>query len=331
MRKRNLLFPLFLGSLFITSNVDSAIFDLYEKSNNNLLLAGSDCGGPSSGTSIQKKRENNLKKAEKSLRYFKSKKAEAEARGESTEKIDKKIEKWEKKIIRLDPDYFTPILENMGGDPNTLAPMTQETQDAKPKVKIDISKLDDVGPRMTEGLKDKTKKFTAKLAIASISKISAKIVKLEDEFKNYNAKSIDDRFKKYDEINSKIQVLKNLQKKIDDFLNFNIDNVVYILGLWDQLDNPVVETTEVIKKDNEFKKKYESLVEELKAAGLYFKDYDKIARKLSEKYALTGKQPTLEEKKAAGIDNYELENSLIDLYLLTVRSYRTMVTMGSKK
>ena len=147
----------------------------------------------------------------------------------------------------------------MGGDPITLDPMIQETQDAEPKVKIDISKLYDVGPPHTKGVKDKTKKFTAKLAITSISKISAKIVKLEDEFKNYNAKSIEDSFKKYDEIYSKIQVLKDLQDKIEDFLNFNIDNLVYILGLWDQLDNPVVPTDEVIKKDNEFKKKIMNL------------------------------------------------------------------------
>ncbi|MBO6975436.1 MAG: hypothetical protein JJ844_07080 [Prochlorococcus marinus CUG1435] len=103
MRKRNLLFPLFLGSLFIASNVDSAVFDLYEKRNNNILIAGSDCGGPSGGTSVQKKRENNLKRAEKSLQYFKSKKVEAELKGESTEEIDKKIEKYIKKINQLTP------------------------------------------------------------------------------------------------------------------------------------------------------------------------------------------------------------------------------------
>ena len=51
MRKRNLILPLFLGSFFITSNVDSSVIDLYENknTNNNLLIAGGDCGGSGSG------------------------------------------------------------------------------------------------------------------------------------------------------------------------------------------------------------------------------------------------------------------------------------------
>ena len=50
MKKRNLVFPLFLSSLFFTSNVESAVFDLYEKQNNNLLIAGEGCGGGGGGT-----------------------------------------------------------------------------------------------------------------------------------------------------------------------------------------------------------------------------------------------------------------------------------------
>ena len=93
MKKRYLIFPLFLSSFFITSNVDSAVFELYDKQNNNLLIAGGDCGGGAGGGGMSpiKKKEENLKKAIKSLRYFQSKKAEAEARGESTEKIDRKL------------------------------------------------------------------------------------------------------------------------------------------------------------------------------------------------------------------------------------------------
>ena len=51
MKKRNLILPLFLGSFFITSNVDSSVFNLYEtKSNNDFLIAGGDCGGSGGGT-----------------------------------------------------------------------------------------------------------------------------------------------------------------------------------------------------------------------------------------------------------------------------------------
>ena len=42
---------MFLGSFFITSNVDSSVFNLYEtKSNNDFLIAGGDCGGSGGGT-----------------------------------------------------------------------------------------------------------------------------------------------------------------------------------------------------------------------------------------------------------------------------------------
>jgi len=125
MKKRILLIPLFLGSLFTTSNVYSAVFELYEKQNNNLLIAEGGCGGKGGGGSknIKDKKEAELKSAEKSLQFFKSKKAEAEAKGESTEKIDKKIEKWEKKIIELDPEYYSLKDEITGGDPNTWGPV----------------------------------------------------------------------------------------------------------------------------------------------------------------------------------------------------------------
>ena len=49
LRKRNLILPMFLGSFFITTNVNSSVIDLYENknSNNNLLIA--DCGGGGGG------------------------------------------------------------------------------------------------------------------------------------------------------------------------------------------------------------------------------------------------------------------------------------------
>ena len=69
MRKRNLILSLFLGSFFITSNVDSSVINLYENknSNNNLLIAGSDCGGSGSGGGMspaeKKKRKERQQKA----------------------------------------------------------------------------------------------------------------------------------------------------------------------------------------------------------------------------------------------------------------------------
>ena len=95
MRKRNLLLPLFLGSFLIPSNVNASVMELYENknSNNNLLIA--ECGGGGGGEKPADKKEAALKSAEKSLKFFQSKKAQAEAKGESTEKIDKNIKKLE--------------------------------------------------------------------------------------------------------------------------------------------------------------------------------------------------------------------------------------------
>lgn len=126
MKKRNLILPLFLGSFLITSNVDSAVFNLYEKQNNNLLIAGTECGGAiGGGMNVKERAEENLKKAEKSLQYFKSKKAEAEANGESTKEIDKKIEKYINKIKKLSKDNELKD-EIIGGDENSIPKMREE-------------------------------------------------------------------------------------------------------------------------------------------------------------------------------------------------------------
>ena len=70
-----------------------------------LIAEGGGCGGGGGGgMSPIKKKEKDLQKAIKSLRYFQSKKAEAETRGESTEKIDEKIKKYIKKIQKLDTE-----------------------------------------------------------------------------------------------------------------------------------------------------------------------------------------------------------------------------------
>ena len=193
---------------------------------------------------------------------LKSIRKEAIAKGESTTEIDKKIKKYEKKILELNPNFF-------GGGPNSL-PKEPETKDAEPKEKIAKSKLDtDLGVGL-DYIKNETKELTAKIAISSISNISAKILELKDEFKNYNPTDINDFLKKVDEIESKIETIEELQDKIDDFLNFNIDNVVNIPSLFDQfLDKPVFENAEGMEKSNEFGSKYSSLVGELKAAGIY--------------------------------------------------------------
>ena len=94
MRKRNLILPLFLGSFFITSNVDSSVINLYENknSNNNLLIAGSDCGGGGGGgmsPAEKKKRKEKQQKAKDAAkkRIIQSKRAAGKSLTDEEKKI----------------------------------------------------------------------------------------------------------------------------------------------------------------------------------------------------------------------------------------------------
>ena len=79
-----------------------------------------------------KKKEKDLEKAIKSLRYFQSKKAEAETRGESTEKIDKKIKKYIKIIQKFekgDDENSMPVIEKFKNlNENQLYTINQKTK-----------------------------------------------------------------------------------------------------------------------------------------------------------------------------------------------------------
>ena len=136
------------------------------------------------------------------------------------------------------------------------------------KEKIAISKLDDVGTSFRGGLvKEQIKKLTAKIAIASISNISAKIVKLQDEAKNINPANIDEWLKKTDEIALKIAALEDLQKRIDDHLNYIIDSVVYCIKF---IDNPLLKTegVKVLQKKAIYMDNYYSLWAKAEPAGI---------------------------------------------------------------
>ena len=95
MRKRNLILPLFLGSFFITSNVDSSVINLYENknSNKNLLIAGSDCGGSGGGGGMspaeKKKRKERQQKAKDAAkkRIIQSKRAAGKSLTDEEKKI----------------------------------------------------------------------------------------------------------------------------------------------------------------------------------------------------------------------------------------------------
>ena len=144
------------------------------------------------------------------------------------------------------------------------------------KEKIAISKLDDVGTSFKGGvIRDKMKELTAKVAIASVSNISAKVVKLQDEAKNINPANIDEWIKKTDEIALKIAALEDLQKEIDDFLNLNIDSMVYCIKFMYDTINPSIDRAEIPKKHQIYIDNYHSLWAKAKAAGILNNEFKK--------------------------------------------------------
>ena len=115
MRKRNLILPLFLGSLFMPNTLDASVFDLYKSNNyqkSDLLIASPGGHGGGGGMKITDKKEKDLNDAIGSYEYFVEKLDEAEKEGKSFEeiqKIRKKIDKWYDKIKSLDPIFFNEI------------------------------------------------------------------------------------------------------------------------------------------------------------------------------------------------------------------------------
>ena len=250
-------------------------------------------GGGGGGMNARKRKEKKLKDAAKSIKFFWKERKKAIEKGESPTKIDKKIKKYEdiiKKLVGEGEGVNIPIGEGEGDDPrsrglipDSLVPKEPTKvkekkvlpkidpifNDARaPKEKIAISKLDDVGTSFRGGLvKEQIKKLTAKIAIASISNISAKIVKLQDEAKNINPANIDEWLKKTDEIALKIAALEDLQKRIDDHLNYTIDSVVYCIKF---MDNPLLKTegVKVLQKKAIYMNNYYSLLAKAEPAGI---------------------------------------------------------------
>ncbi len=161
MKKRNLIFPFFLGLFFMPNTLDAAgVFDLYKSNNNQkseILIAspgghGSEGGG--GGKKALDKQEENLNDAIKSYYFFVKKLEEAEDKGKSFEEIQKisnKIDKWYNKIKLLDPIIFNEmfaedVIDDNGVNNETLITelkklVTSEIVNVFNDVKNDIDQI----------------------------------------------------------------------------------------------------------------------------------------------------------------------------------------------
>ena len=227
MKKRNLILPLFLGSLFISSNVESAVFDLYEQQNNNLLIAEGGCGGGGGGggMNIKQKREKDLEKAVKSLQFFLSKKAKAMVTGESTEEIDKKIEKYRRKIEKIKAKMRSP----------------------EERERINKA-MDTFVNQIAENFEYENRKETQEQRILKRQAMQKKILKNREEFQNrINSSGLETVLKElkvsqyHSELINKIIKLKKeatlLKKKIEQEQNpeKNIDFLTYLDSKYQKL------------------------------------------------------------------------------------------------
>ena len=130
MRKRNLIFPFVVSSLFMPSiEALERTTDLnsLESENNiyeavDILIAEGGCGGGGGGGGGMSPKE----KAEQEVKRQKSKDAAKKRIIKSKIAAGKPLTDEEKKIIELNPNDFPLIDEIIGGGPNSLAPMKKQ-------------------------------------------------------------------------------------------------------------------------------------------------------------------------------------------------------------
>ena len=106
MRRRNLIFPFIIGSIFIPSIESVTINDSFENKYNfyeAVEIASGNYGGTGSNRNsggimtVEQKKEKCIKDAQKSIQFFKKELIKKENAGESTVKIKNKLIKYEKK------------------------------------------------------------------------------------------------------------------------------------------------------------------------------------------------------------------------------------------
>ena len=239
MRKRNLILPLFLGSLFMPTTLDAALFDLYKSNNNqksDILIASPGGHGGSSGGSTGGGGGGGQKPSDKKA---------LEERRKPAQDAAKKRNACKKKEIDC----------------------SKKGVESNKKEKIDFGVSDEVATT----LRGKshiylTRRINKRLKDDLSKKINVAISILKIEAGGVNNENIDQWIKKIGEYRLKISTLQDLQIRVNDFLNFNMDTNVYgmkfVDGKGDEYTNKGLRD-----KTRNFKKEFSALKDELKNAG----------------------------------------------------------------
>ena len=109
MKKSNLIITLFISSLFISTSLDAAIFDLNILKNNqkrDLLIAS--MGGGGGGLKHADKKKECIKQSKRAIRFFERQLFDEGTLGKSTEETEKKIKEY-KQLLSECVDTMTPV------------------------------------------------------------------------------------------------------------------------------------------------------------------------------------------------------------------------------
>lgn len=251
MKKRNLIFSLAVSSIFIPSIESVTINDSLENENNSfeaheIPIAE---GGGGGGIKTIEERESDCKaNAKRAIQFFERQLFDDERFGRSTEENKKKIKEYKQFFLECSSskNKKSEIKKN-----KIKKSEIKECEIRESELKA-LSKLDNVGNNTTGSLlKNKAVELIKKADNVTRKRIASEIDKLEDEAKNINPTDIDDWLKKAGEYKSKIDALKCFQNKVDNFLNYNIDSVVYIIKI---IDNPDDKYTKDEKSETREKK-----------------------------------------------------------------------------
>ena len=168
-----------------------------------------------------------------------------------------------------EPDTQEAEIEDpiMGGGPYSRGPSEEEEEEEEEEEVVDFGVSDEVATT----LRGKshiflTRRINKRLRDDLNEKINVAISILKIEAGGVNNENIDQWIKKIGEYRLKISTLQDLQIRVNDFLNFNMDTNVYgmkfVDGKGDEYTNKGLRD-----KTRNFKKEFSSLKDELKDAG----------------------------------------------------------------
>ncbi len=232
MKKRNLIFSLAVSSIFIPSIESVTINDSLENENNSFEgheIPIAEGGGGGGGIKTFKERESDCKaNAKRAIQFFERQLFDDERLGKSTEETKKKIKEYK--------HFFLDCSRSKNKESEKKESEKKECEIKENKIKA-LSKFDNLGNDITSSLyKNEAIELIKMADNVTRKRICSEINKLKNEAKNIDPSDIDDWLKKAGEYNSKIDALKSFQNKIDNFLNYHIETMVYILNLIDNRD-----------------------------------------------------------------------------------------------